>query len=78
MSYFTVLTDVLFWQVRERNLMDIEDETFYGQKLEACTVKACFKDCMEKSGYAEKREQFNEFNRLEEFFCSVVDIKRDC
>ncbi|XP_050304553.1 xanthine dehydrogenase-like [Anthonomus grandis grandis] len=50
-------------EISEINLYKEGDVTYYGQKLENCTLVDCWKQCMKMANYQERRRKVAEFNR---------------
>lgn len=49
-------------EVREKNLYDEDDRTFFSQKLENCTLKRCWAECKTQSKFVEQKKQVEEWN----------------
>lgn len=52
-----------FKQVRERNLVQTGDTASFGQVLENCTVRRCWREVLEQSDYDARRAAVQKFNR---------------
>ncbi|KAG8443857.1 hypothetical protein GDO86_009156 [Hymenochirus boettgeri] len=50
-------------QVRQLNLYSEGDLTHFNQKLEGCTVRRCWEECMKQANYQERKISIEEFNR---------------
>jgi xanthine dehydrogenase/oxidase len=53
--------------IRERNLYDEGDQTFYNQTLEKCNNRRCWDECLKISEFHERRQAVDEFNKLNRY-----------
>ncbi|XP_072388344.1 xanthine dehydrogenase-like isoform X1 [Diabrotica undecimpunctata] len=53
--------------VSELNMYHEGDITYYNQKLENCTLRQCWRECMESSNFHKRRRNIREFNRLNKY-----------
>ncbi|XP_029448890.1 xanthine dehydrogenase/oxidase isoform X2 [Rhinatrema bivittatum] len=50
-------------EVRKLNMYKEGDLTHFNQSLEGFTLQRCWEECLESSGYHQRKEQIKEFNR---------------
>ncbi|CAG9769816.1 unnamed protein product [Ceutorhynchus assimilis] len=50
-------------EISRINLYKEGDSTYYGQKLENCTIEKCWEECIKLSNYSERRKKITKFNK---------------
>ncbi|OCT77525.1 hypothetical protein XELAEV_18028617mg [Xenopus laevis] len=50
-------------QVKQLNLYSEGDLTHFNQKLESCTIRRCWEECLKQANYQERKYSIEEFNR---------------
>lgn len=50
-------------KVREKNMYNEGETTHFNQPLIQCNVKRCWKECIERSDYYNRRKDIDIFNR---------------
>lgn len=50
--------------LREKNLYDSNDKTYFSQPLEHCTIKKCWEECKAMSRFEAQRAEVQQWNSL--------------